>query len=111
MESKETHKLIVNITPGSFLKGVLIVLLFWFLFFIKDLVLVVLTAVVIASGLEPLIHWFKKFKIKRLPAAIISYLGLAAILTGLLFFFVPAVLNETSSFLSTLPKYLDSTTL
>ncbi len=111
MESKDTPKIVVNITPASFLKGILLLLLFWFLFFIKDIVLVVLTAVVIASGIEPLILWFRKFKVHRLPAAIISYLGLVGICFGLLFFFVPAVLNETSAFLAALPKYIDSTTL
>jgi len=108
---RENNHLVVNITPGSFLKGILIILLFWFLFYIKDVVLVVLTAVVLASGIEPLIQWFKRFKITRLPAAIISYVCLIGIFTGLMFFFVPAVLDETSSFLTTLPKYLDSTTL
>ncbi len=111
MEAKENNKFVVNITPGSFLKGILLVLLFWFLFYIKDVVLVVLTAVVLASGIEPLIGWFKRFKIKRLPAAIISYVFLFGAFAGLMFFFVPAVLNETSSFLSDLPQYLDSTTL
>jgi len=111
MESKDAPKLVVNITPGSFLKGILLVLLFWFLFYVKDVVLVVLTAVVLASGIEPLIQWFKRFKIKRVVAAIISYVCLIAMFAGLMFFFVPAVLNETSSFLTALPKYLDSTTL
>jgi predicted PurR-regulated permease PerM len=108
---KENSRLTVNITPGSFLKGLLMILLFWFLFFIKDLVLVVLTAIVVASGIEPLIHWFKRFKIGRLPAAVISYVAIFAIFTGLMISFIPSVLNEASSFLTTLPGYLDSTTL
>jgi len=108
---KETNRLTVNITPGSFFKGLLIILLFWFLFFIKDLVLVVLTAVVIASGIEPLILWFKKFKVSRLPAAIISYVIIFSIFSGLMFSFVPSILNEASALLTNLPRYLDSTTL
>jgi predicted PurR-regulated permease PerM len=111
MEKENNSKLTINITPGSFLKGILVILFVWFLFFIKDLVLVVLVAVVIASGLEPLIHWFKKFKIGRIPAAIISYVALFSFFTGLLFFFIPSVLDEASSFLTTLPKYLESATL
>lgn len=111
METENNSKLTINITPGSFLKGILVILLVWFLFFIKDLVLVVLVSVVLASGLEPLIHWFKKIKVGRLPAAIISYIGLFSIFAGLLFFFIPSVLDEASSFLNTLPKYLESATL
>jgi predicted PurR-regulated permease PerM len=107
----EKNKFTVNITPGSFLKGFFIILLFWFLFVIKDLVLVVLVAIILASGIEPIIVWFNKYKISRLPAAIISFVGFFGIFAGLIFFFVPSVLNETSDFLNKLPKYLDSTTL
>ena len=70
-----------------------------------------MVAVVIASSMEPLINWFKKYKVARLPAAIISYIGLIGIIAGLLFFFVPSVLNEASSFLSTLPENLETATL
>lgn len=108
---KDDKSININITPGSILKGIGLILLILFLFFIKDVVLVVLMAVVIASGLEPVISWFKKYKISRLPAAIISYLGMAGIFAGLLFFFVPPVLNEAASLLTELPKYLETTTL
>ncbi len=53
----------INISTGTFVRGILIILLFWFLFFIKDLVLVVLVSIVIASGIEPVIVWFRKFKV------------------------------------------------
>ena len=111
MGNENHSKFTVNITPGSFLKGFFIILLFWFLFVIKDLVLVVLVAIILASGIEPIIIWFNKYKISRLPAAIISFVGFFGIFAGLIFFFVPSVLNETSDFLNKLPKYLDSTTL
>ncbi|MEI8123567.1 MAG: AI-2E family transporter [bacterium] len=111
MGNENHSKFTVNITPGSFLKGFFIILLFWFIFVIKDLVLVVLVAIILASGIEPIIVWFNKYKISRLPAAIISFVGFFGIFAGLIFFFVPSVLNETSDFLNKLPKYLDSTTL
>jgi len=109
--AKDDKSMHINITPGSIFKGICIILLVWFLFFIKDVVLVVLTAVVIASGLEPLISWFSKYKINRLFAAIISYAGIVSIFTGLMFFFVPPVLDEAASLLTELPKYLETTTL
>lgn len=108
---KENSGMNINITPGSILKGIGMILLIWFLYFIKDVVLVVLVAVVIASGMEPLISWFKKYKVNRLPASIISFLSIFGIFTGLLFFFVPPVLDEATSLLTELPKYLESTTL
>jgi predicted PurR-regulated permease PerM len=107
----ENKSLNINITPGSILKGMGLILLILFLYFIKDLVLVVLVAVVIASGLEPLIHWFNRHKVNRLPAAIISFFGVFGIFAGLMFFFTPLILDEAASLLTELPKYLESTTL
>ena len=101
----------INITAESIFKGIGIILLFVFLYLIKDVALVVLVAVVIASGMEPLIVWFRKYKVNRLIASIVSYVGIVSIFTGLMFFFVPAVLDEAANFLTELPKYVESTTL
>lgn len=108
---KENKTININITAGTIFKAISLILLIWFLYFTKDVVLVVLVAVVIASGMEPLVLWFNKHKINRLIASIISYLGIVGIFTGLMFFFVPAVLDEAASFLTELPKYLETTTL
>jgi predicted PurR-regulated permease PerM len=104
-------KMALNITTGTIIKFVLVLLGFYFLFFIKDLILVVLVAIIIASGVEPFILFCGRYKIVRLPAAILTYIGLFSIFAGLFYFFVPIVLSETSSFLNSLPKYLESTTL
>lgn len=108
---KDNKTININITAGSIFKGIWIILLILFLYYIKDVVLVVLVAVVIASGMEPLVLWFKRHKINRLIASIVSYAGLISIFAGLMFFFVPAVLDEAASFLTELPKYLETTTL
>lgn len=111
MDDNNHPKFVINITSGSFFRAVLILIGLWFLFFIKDLVLVILTSVVIASSIEPLILWFKKLKISRLPGVIITYLTLLSLFIGLFYFFVPPVLNEASDFLSSVPKFLENTPL
>jgi predicted PurR-regulated permease PerM len=101
----------INISLGTIIK-VLVVFVLAFLFYqVRDLILVVLTAVVIASAVEPIINWFGRYRIKRLPAVIITYLCIVLVFSGLLYFFIPPVLNEASNLLSNIPKYLDSITL
>ena len=107
----ENKGISINITPSSIFKGILMILGLYFIFYIKDIVLVVLVSVVIASGIEPLIKWFGKYKLSRIPAAIVTYLGLFSIFAGLFYFFIPSLLNETSTFLSSVPQYLQSTSL
>jgi predicted PurR-regulated permease PerM len=97
----------ITITPGAVTKTILIVLCFYFLFLIRDLILVVLTAVVLASSIEPMTLWLGKYKIKRVPAVIIIYFCLALIFLAIIYVFLPSLLSELSTYLADSPKYLD----
>jgi predicted PurR-regulated permease PerM len=101
----------INISSGTVIKTMVILVIAFLLYKMLDLVLVVLTAVVIASAVEPLIRWFGQYKIKRLFAVIITYICVVLVFSGLLYFFIPPVLDEASNLLSNAPKYLDSVTL
>jgi predicted PurR-regulated permease PerM len=101
----------ISITSGTVIKILIILLVAFLVYQMLDLVLVVLTAIVIASAVEPLINWFGKYRVRRLFAVIITYICVVLVFSGLLYFFIPPVLEEASSLLSTAPKYLDSLTL
>lgn len=70
----------VNLTPASIATFLLLILLVVFLYLIRDLVLVILVSVVLASAIEPITQWFMKYRIPRVPAVVFLYL-----LTGLVF--------------------------
>ncbi len=101
----------INISTGLIIKTLVILVVAFMLYQLLDLVLVVLTAVVIASAVEPIIKWFNHYKIKRLFSVIITYIGVVIIFSGLLYFFIPPVLDEASNLLNNAPKYLESLTL
>ena len=95
----------ITISSGTIIKSILFVLLVAALFFLKDLVLIVLTAIVIASAIEPITRWFVNYKIPRVVAVLLVYiLGLLGLLT-IFYFFIPTLLQETSNFLAFLPTY------
>ncbi len=76
---------------GTVTKAILLVLLVWLLFVIKDIILIVLVSVVIASAIEPAVRWLAKFRIPRTPAVLIVYVLAFAVLVGLIpLFFIPA---------------------
>lgn len=93
----------LHISSETIVKTILILILFWVLYLVKDLILVVLAAIVIASSIEPATRWFARRKIRRLPAVIIIYLILGAILVGFFVFFLPSVMNEAVVYLNNLP--------
>lgn len=96
----------VSITPGSivtvFLFGILAALL-WFL---RDIVLIVLTAVVIASAIEPGIVSLRRYRINRVFSVILIYLSVAAVFFGIIFLFIPPLIDDAVSFLTRLPAAL-----
>jgi predicted PurR-regulated permease PerM len=97
----------INITTNTIVKAILLVFFFFILLEIKDVVLIVLTAVVIASATEPAIFWLHRHKVPRLPSVIITYVLLAGAVFCVFYFLLPTLLNDFASYLSNLPKYLD----
>lgn len=109
-DSTETN---IVVSTGTMVRALLLLLLVAGVFYLKDLVLVVLTAVVIASAIEPATKWFVKYKFPRVVAVLIVYLIFFGFLFGFFYFFLPPVLSEMINFLAVLPEYLkqfDATT-
>ena len=97
----------INITTGTFLKGILMVLLVVFIYFIRDIAAVVLFSVVVASGVEPAARWFQKYRIPRVLAVIFVYL-IAFSLMGIMFYLVvPPMFSELSNLSADAPAYLE----
>ena len=107
MSGNEGQKVLLS--PGSVFKAALVLIFLYVLFLLKSIVLVVLTAVVIASALEPGTRWLEKRRIPRLPAVVIIYLALAIFLFGVFYFAIPPLLQDMSEFLKAAPAFLEGT--
>lgn len=101
-------KTIHSISAGSIFKAVLIVTLFYLLFILKDIVLTILTAIIIASAIEPGAAWFEKKKVPRTIAVLIIYLGILLLFGGLFAFFVPILFAEVVNILEIFPDYINT---
>lgn len=109
MATNDSNKtLSISITAGAVIKIIALVAIFSLLYRVRDVVLVVLTSVVVASSIEPLIKWFERRRIARIIGVLIAYSGLAFFFSAIFYFFVPSLLDDTANFLGTLPKYLNA---
>lgn len=106
--SNESGQINFNISSGVIVKTIIVVGLFFLLYFLRDIVLVVLAAVLIASSMEPMIRWLKKYRVARVLSVVFIYIFIGLILAGLFYFLLPTFLNDLSGLLDVLPKYLDS---
>ncbi len=100
----------IQISAGTIIKTVFIGVLFYLGYILKDLILVTLMSIVIASSLEPVTRWFVERRIPRILAVILIYLTLASILVGTIFYLLLPLLSESTDVLRNLPSYLSSTT-
>jgi len=106
MAPNSDQKTTIRLESASIFKTILIILLFVVLFMLSDIVLVVLTAVLIASAIEPATRWFAERRIPRLPAVLVIYFGGALVLSFTFYFLFVPLLGDTVNFLKTLPDNL-----
>ncbi len=105
---EKSRDISVHITSGSVVTVILFLALAALLWFLKDLVLILVTAVVIASAMEPAINFLVKRRIHRVLSVILMYLFVAGIFLTVLFVFVPPLLGDAANFLSRLPQTLSA---
>lgn len=79
------------------------VFLLWYL---RELLLVVLTSIVIASFVESTVPHFAKIKISRVPGIVIVYVVSLAILSALFYLFVPLLITEIYNFATFVSSYI-----
>ena len=94
----------ISISSSTIFRTVVILALCGLIFYIRDIILVLLTAVVIASSVEPVTLWAAKYRIGRLPAVVIMYVGIVAIMAVFFIFFLPSLLSELTVYINSLPQ-------
>lgn len=102
------HPVQINITTGTIIRTIVILAAAWLIYTLRDMVLVVLTAVVISSAIEPGVNAIMKRNIPRLPAVIAVYLVLFLCFFVAFFFFLPSVMSDFATFVTGLPEYLNT---
>ena len=102
---------IISISLGTIIKAILAILFFGVLFILKDLILVLLMSIVIASAIEPGAQWFVRRGVPRLFSVIAIYLLIAVCFLGAVFFLLLPLLSESGDFLQNFPTYFNSSTV
>ncbi|NNM83865.1 AI-2E family transporter [Candidatus Parcubacteria bacterium] len=101
----------VSITPGGVITTLLIVVGAYVFWLLRDLVLLVLTAIVIASAIEPGVAFFIKQRIPRFVAALLVYVLVFGSTFFILYLFFPPIVSDAADFLSVMPHYLNTINL
>ena len=97
----------ISISTSTIVKFFLVPLFIFLLYILRDLVLVVLTAIVIASFIDSAVPHFKKIGIKnRVFGIVIFYTSALFILGGMFYLFAPLLITEIYNFSIFLSTYI-----
>lgn len=98
---------IIQISTGTIIKTVLVLVSCYAIYLLSDLVLVIITSVVVASAVEPAAKWLIRKKIPRIVSVLLVYVIFLSVFAGICFFMLPPLLQDASKFFGSLPKYFD----
>lgn len=101
----------IHISALSVLRACLVIIGLIAVYILRDVVLVVLAAIVIASAIEPVTRWFKRYRVPRMASVILIYTGIAALLFGTVYFVLPSMLADAAAFISQVPSYFSAVEL
>ncbi len=87
-------------------RAVLVLLCVFLLWFLRDLALIVLTSIVIASFVESSTPYFRKLRINRVFGIVILYIVSLVILAGIFYLFAPLLITEIYNFSSFILTYI-----
>ncbi|MDD5720855.1 MAG: AI-2E family transporter [Candidatus Pacebacteria bacterium] len=97
----------ISISTSTIVKFFLVPLFIFLLYILRDLVLVVLTAIVIASFIDSSVPHLKKIGIKnRVFGIVIFYTISILILAGLFYLFAPLLITEIYNFSTFISTYM-----
>lgn len=103
IKGQVTH---ISVTTGTMIRVVLVGLSVFLLWYLRDLLFVILTAIVIASFMESSVPHWKKIGIGRVFGIVILYVFSLLVLAGLFYLFAPLLITELYNFSTFVSSYI-----
>lgn len=102
--SDHTH---VHISTATILRGILLVLLFVFLYVLKDVIIIFMFALIVAAAITPFANWLDTKRFPRLFGVLGLYLLVFGIVIFVLSLVVPYMADELAQLSVTLPRIVE----
>jgi predicted PurR-regulated permease PerM len=98
----------IHIHASQIIKVIGIVLFFVLLYLLRDVILVIIFSIILASAVSPFADWFEKKKIPRLLSVLFLYLSFFSLIVIILSLVVPFISVEINQLTQALPKFIAS---
>jgi len=108
VKTEQDNTLKIEISSGVIFKTIALLLVLWLAFYLRDIVIAMLTSIVVASAIEPLINWLTNRKIPRALAVVLVYAGLIGFVFLSISVFFPLIFDDFFKLFTILPAYIKS---
>src|SRR3989344_3202878 len=98
----------MSISTGTMIRFLLVIGAILFAYLIKEVLIALFLAIIIASAIEPAVLWLKERKIPRILAVVFIYLAIAAVLLLFMYLIVPLLYEEAMRLGSTYASLKDN---
>ena len=102
-----TKKIIFDVSYAAFLKTILIGLLLVFLYLVRDLLLIMIVAIVIASAIDSWVDWMQKRRVPRWLSVILIFAVLVGLVVLVFSMLIPPIIEQVQQLVGVLPQYFD----
>ncbi len=98
----------IHIETSSIFRVIFIILALVFLYLVRDVIVILFFAIIIASAVGPFANWLESKKFPRLLGVLLLYLAFFGLVVFLLSLVVPFVAAELGQLTQALPKFVSS---
>ncbi|NCN07067.1 AI-2E family transporter [Candidatus Falkowbacteria bacterium] len=100
-----SKKVTFDVSIMALFKLSVLFLIIFFLFFVRDVILIVFVSLILASALDPWVDYMQKHKIPRGFGILIIYLVAVLVLAGTVYLIIPPITIEVKNLSKDFPMY------
>lgn len=98
-------KIVFDVSIMALFKLSVLFLIIFFLFFVRDVILIVFVSLILASALDPWVDYMQKHKIPRGFGILIIYLVALFVIAGTVYLIIPPIAIEVKNLSKDFPMY------
>ncbi|MCD4761849.1 AI-2E family transporter, partial [bacterium] len=100
---KQKKPIYVNITVLGVVKVVLVFVIFYFLFLVRDILAILFISLIVASAFGPWVDWMQRKKIPRALGILLIYLAMFAFIGMVIYLIIPPIIEQATELANSFP--------
>ncbi|PIR13306.1 hypothetical protein COV49_02690 [Candidatus Falkowbacteria bacterium CG11_big_fil_rev_8_21_14_0_20_39_10] len=97
----------IHISTLTILKVIFILIAFYFLYLVKDILAIMFVSLVLASALSPSVDWMQRRRIPRPLGIVFIYLTLLIIISSAVYLIIPPIIEQINDLSKNFPYYFE----